>query len=125
MFINRRAHKDDVVIQLYNGILKGKSLLLSHFQLFCNPMDCSPPGFSVRGISQARIQEWFTVSFSRGFSQPGIKSTSPPLLLSHPGSPMEYYSAIKNNKIMPLAATWMGLEIVILSEVSQRKANIV
>ena len=38
---------------------------------------------------------------------------------------VEYYSAIKNNKIMPLAATWMGLEIVILSEVSQRKANIV
>ena len=32
---------------------------------------------------------------------------------------MEYYSAIKKNKIMSLAATWMGLEIVILSEVSQ------
>ena len=32
---------------------------------------------------------------------------------------MEYYSAIKKNKIMPLAATWMDLEIVILSKVSQ------
>ena len=32
---------------------------------------------------------------------------------------MEYYSAIKNNQIMPFAATWMDLEIVILSEVSQ------
>ena len=34
---------------------------------------------------------------------------------------MEYYSAIKKNKIMPFAATWMDLEIVILSEVSQTK----
>ena len=32
---------------------------------------------------------------------------------------MEYYSAIKMNKIMSFAATWMDLEIIILSEVSQ------
>ena len=32
---------------------------------------------------------------------------------------MEYYSAIKKNKPMPFAATWMDLEIIILSEVSQ------
>ena len=32
---------------------------------------------------------------------------------------MKYYSAIKKNEIMPLAATWMDLESVILSEVSQ------
>ena len=32
---------------------------------------------------------------------------------------MEYYSAIKKNEIMPSAATWMDLEIAILSEVSQ------
>ena len=32
---------------------------------------------------------------------------------------MEYYSAIKKNKIMPFVATWMDLEIVTLSEVSQ------
>ena len=32
---------------------------------------------------------------------------------------MEYYSAIKKNKIRPFAATWMDPEIVILSEVSQ------
>ena len=32
---------------------------------------------------------------------------------------MEYYSAIKKNEIIPFATTWMDIEIVILSEVSQ------
>ena len=32
---------------------------------------------------------------------------------------MEYYSAIKKNEMMPFAATWMELDIIILSEVSQ------
>ena len=32
---------------------------------------------------------------------------------------MEYYSAIKKNEIMQFAATWMDLEIIILSEVNQ------
>ena len=33
-----------------------------------NPMDCSPPGFSVHGIVQARILEWVAISFSKGSS---------------------------------------------------------
>ena len=33
-------------------------------------MDCSPPGFSVCGISQARILEWVAISSSRGSFQP-------------------------------------------------------
>ena len=34
---------------------------------------------------------------------------------------MEYYSAIKRNDIMPFAATWMDLEITILSQVRERQ----
>ena len=36
---------------------------------------------------------------------------------------MEYYSAIKKNEIMPFAATWMQLEMIILSEVSQTEKD--
>ena len=35
----------------------------------------------------------------------------------------EYYSAIKKNEIMPFAATWMDLEIIILNEVSQKEKD--
>ena len=43
---------------------------LSHVQHFCDSMNCSPPGSSVHGISQARILEWVAISFSKGSSQP-------------------------------------------------------
>ena len=35
--------------------------------------------------------------------------------------PMEYYSAIKKNDIMPFTATWMQLEIIILNEIEKDK----
>ena len=38
---------------------------------------------------------------------------------------MECYSAMKNNEIMPLATTWMDLEIILLSEISQAKTVII
>ena len=73
----------------------------------CDPTDSSPPGSSVPGILQVRRLEWVAISFS-------IR---------------EYYKAIKKkkkkNKIISVAATWMHLQIVILSEVSQRKTNII
>ena len=36
---------------------------------------------------------------------------------------MEYYSAIKKNEIMSFAATWMDLEIIILSKESQKEKD--
>ena len=64
---------------------------LSQAQLFCNPMDCGPPGSPVHGILQARILEWVAMSFSRGSLQPGTEPKPPALqadslLLSHWGS---------------------------------------
>ena len=36
---------------------------------------------------------------------------------------MEYYSAIKKNEIMPFAATWIELDTLILSEISQKEKD--
>ena len=41
------------------------------------PMNCSFPGCSIHGLSQARILEWVAISFSRDLPDPGIKHTSP------------------------------------------------
>ena len=45
----------------------------------CDLMDCSQPGSSVHGISQARILEWAAISFSRDFPNLGIEPMSPAL----------------------------------------------
>ena len=42
----------------------------------CYSMDCSPPGFSVREFSQARILEWVTISCSRRSSLPRVQPMS-------------------------------------------------
>ena len=47
--------------------------VLSHFNrvsLFCDSMDCSPPGFPVHGILQARVLEQIAMPSSRESSQP-------------------------------------------------------
>ena len=46
------------------------SKLLQSCPTLCNPMDCGPPGNSVRGILQEKLLEWVAISYSRGSSQP-------------------------------------------------------
>ena len=58
----------------FNALLLLLFYWLSRAQLFCDMMDCSPPGSSVLGISWARILKWVATSFSGGFSQPMDKS---------------------------------------------------
>ena len=45
-----------------------KVLVAQSCLTLCDPMDCSPPGFSVHGLLQARILEWIAIPFSRGSS---------------------------------------------------------
>ena len=65
------------------------------FQLcptLCDPMDCSPPGSTVHGISQARILEWVAIFLLQGIfltrgSNPGLLHCRQILYhLSHQGS---------------------------------------
>ena len=53
--------------------------MLSHVALFAIPMDYSLPGFSVHGISQARILEWVAISFLSGCSWPMDQKLHPAL----------------------------------------------
>ena len=50
--------------------VKVKVKSLSPVQLFCNPMDYSPPGCPIHGIFQTGVLEWVPISFSRGSFQP-------------------------------------------------------
>ena len=43
----------------------------------CDPMDCNPPGFSVHGISEARILEWVAFPSPEDLLNPGIEPKSP------------------------------------------------
>ena len=116
------------MVHIYNGIL----CVCSVAQLCpstCDPMDCSPPSSSVHGIFQARILEWVAISYSRGSSRIiSFVSCTGRWILHHSvnwEAHTEYYLAIKKNEIMPFAEIWMDLAIVIATEVSQTKRNII
>ena len=53
-----------------NQVGSGGALVAKLCLTLNNPMDCSQPGSSVHGISQARILDWVAIPFSRGSSQP-------------------------------------------------------
>ena len=48
----------------------GGGLLTNLYPTPCDPIDCSPPGFSVHVIFHARILEWVAISFYQGSSRP-------------------------------------------------------
>ena len=88
--------------------------LLSRLRI-CEPMDCSPPGSSVHGISQARILEWVAHAFLQGiFLTQGSNSgllhrRQMPYHLSHQGNPKESLAVFK---------------IITMKKIFQRKTEI-
>ena len=74
--------------------MKGK--LLSCVQLLVTPWTTA-----YQWIFQARVLEWGAIAFSDIYTH------------THIYIAQEYYSVIKKNEIMPFAATWRDLEIII------------
>ena len=68
------------LINQTSNILCVCTRMLSHSVVsLCNPMNCSPQGFSVRGILQARILEWVAYPSSGVLPNSGIEPRSPTL----------------------------------------------
>ena len=64
------TNSDLELIAISSNQEKVKVLVPQACLTLCSPMECSPPGFSVRGILQVRILEWAAIPFSEGSSQP-------------------------------------------------------
>ena len=73
-----KDHKEALGTEEYFCYFKHGDIFMSYMKMkvliaqcppLCNPMDCTPVGSSVHGISQARILEWVTISFSRASVQ--------------------------------------------------------
>ena len=96
---SQRAGRDLVTQQQYNSIfyicIYVCVYVCSVAQMCptpCDPMDCSLPVFSVRGIFQTGVQVWVAISPSRGPSRPRGKPVSPSLVggfftIELPGKP--------------------------------------
>ena len=82
--------------------VKSESEVAQSSPTLCDPVDCSLPGSSIHGIFQSRVLEWGAIAFSV----------------------LEYYLAIKKNLILPFATTWMDLEDILLSEMSDIERQI-
>ena len=82
-----------------------------------------PPGNSQAGEEQAG-QAWYSVfTIAKTWKQPKCPSTEEWIKKMWYIYTMEYYSAVRKNKTMPFAASWLQLEIIILSEVNQKEKD--
>ena len=69
--MNADKRGKDEYIQMDCAVSMGKNEVKSECAIHsvvsdCNPMDCSPTGFSVHEILQTSIQGWIPIPFSRG-----------------------------------------------------------
>ena len=84
----------------------GGGLVPKPCSTLCNPMDCSPPGSSAHGLSQARILEWVSHSLLHGIlltqgSSPGLPHCRQMVYcVSHQGNPLASRTAEKEISVV-------------------------
>ena len=82
---------------------------------------CSETLIHIHTLSPVFIVAWLTIA--KTWKQPKCPSMDEWINKMSYKYTMEYYSAIRKNEIMLFVATWMNLEIIILSEVSQSEKD--
>ena len=70
VYLNPCPVIESFLLGISSNLSKCCCLVAKSCLTLCNPMDCSPPGSSVHGISQVRILEWVAISFCEGSSRP-------------------------------------------------------
>ena len=74
-----------------------KELVVQSCRTLCDPMDYSPPGFTVHGILQARILKLIAFPSPGGLPDPGMEAESPALQAdSLPSEPLSVYTLLNN-----------------------------
>jgi len=74
-------------------------------------MECSLPGSSVHGVSQARILEWVAISFSRGSSRSNLHWQADSLPLSFQGRPFSPRNTVYNSNLRGKKSTFDGQKV--------------
>ena len=99
--------------------VKSESEVAQSCPTLSDPMDCSPPGSSVHGIFQARVLEWVANAFSIGSQEADITEVTEHacthVVYTHNGILFSFQKKV----ILSDAITWMILEDVMPSEISQ------
>ena len=65
-----KAEREELERYGHQPLLALWKLVAQLYLTLCDPMNCSPSGFSAHGILLARILEWIAIPFSKGSFQP-------------------------------------------------------
>ena len=102
--------------------LQGTFRSLLHHSLKASILWCF--AFFMVQLSQPYMTTGKTTALTIQGRQSNVSAFQHTVYVCH-SFPMDYFSAIKKNEILPITASWMNLENIMLSEISQRQINVI